>query len=172
MNFSPDLKYHHRGGINQYKYRMQVYSRQTDCARTAVGHCIRYVGVSDHSLITELQTHKLIDLQGLKTDSIVNRCWADQSEHSISDCGPSQNGDLWWSMEGLQIKSITNKVFSTEAVVGCSACLSVLKPQICCNKYCHIYNVMHKHPDLFYQVFLVASTRCTSVYLSPELSNK
>lgn len=53
---------------------MQAYSREANGAHAAVGHRSRHVGVSDHSLLTELQTHKLIDLQGLNKDSIVNQC--------------------------------------------------------------------------------------------------
>lgn len=49
---------------------MQAYSREANGAHTAVGHRSRHVGV----LLTELQTHKLIDLQGLNKDSIVNQC--------------------------------------------------------------------------------------------------
>lgn len=66
--------------ITVHIYSVQVYSRQADCAHTAVDHWSRHVGVSDHGLLTELQTHELIDLQGLNIDGIVNQRRADQSE--------------------------------------------------------------------------------------------
>lgn len=53
---------------------MQDHSREANGAHTAVGVRGRRVGASDHSLLTELQTHKFIDLQGLDQSSTVDPC--------------------------------------------------------------------------------------------------
>lgn len=52
---------------------MQVYSHLAAGRHTAVGHYMGHVAALDHSLVTEFQTHKLINLQGLNIDNVINK---------------------------------------------------------------------------------------------------
>lgn len=60
-----------------------LYRQQADSHEGAGVHATvlgRHAGVLVHSLLTEIQTYKLVNLQGLNKDTVVNQCQADQEE--------------------------------------------------------------------------------------------